>query len=76
MAKGKKSAPKDKKGKGPVAKKPGHKYASVYEIEGDKIKRKNTSCPKCGTGVFLAVHKTRKTCGKCGYMEKIIIKKD
>ncbi len=24
-------------------------------------------CPKCGPGIFLALHKDRKCCGKCGY---------
>ncbi len=33
------------------------------------LKRKNKFCPKCGVGVFLANHKDRLTCGKCGYME-------
>ncbi|VVB66673.1 30S ribosomal protein S27ae [Candidatus Gugararchaeum adminiculabundum] len=28
------------------------------------------SCPKCGTGVFLAEHADRRSCGKCGYFEK------
>ncbi len=27
-------------------------------------------CPKCGSGVKLAEHKDRLSCGKCGYMEK------
>ncbi|MBD3202699.1 30S ribosomal protein S27ae [Candidatus Woesearchaeota archaeon] len=35
----------------------------------DKGKAKNKSCPKCGDGVFLAEHKDRVTCGKCGYTE-------
>ena len=26
-------------------------------------------CPKCGPGIFLASHKDRKSCGKCGYTE-------
>ena len=26
-------------------------------------------CPRCGPGVFLAEHKNRVTCGKCGYSE-------
>ena len=33
------------------------------------LKRKNKSCPKCGQGTFMAKHKDRITCGKCGYME-------
>ncbi|MBW2998245.1 30S ribosomal protein S27ae [Candidatus Woesearchaeota archaeon] len=48
---------------------PSKKYEK-YEISGDTLKRKQPFCPKCGPGVFLAVHKDRKTCGKCGYMEK------
>ncbi len=41
----------------------------LYDIEGDKIKRKRRCCPKCGEGIFLAVHKDRVSCGKCGYTE-------
>ncbi len=33
------------------------------------LKRKNKTCPKCGSGVFLAQHKDRVTCGQCGYAE-------
>ncbi len=47
----------------------------VYEIEGDAIKKKNKFCPKCGPGVFLAEHKDRIACGRCGYMEKKSIPK-
>lgn len=46
-------------------KKPSAKYKK-YTIEGDKLTRK-PSCPKCGPGTFLAEHKSRQTCGKCGY---------
>lgn len=28
-----------------------------------------TSCPKCGNGTFMAKHKNRNSCGKCGYTE-------
>ena len=28
------------------------------------------SCPKCGSGVRLAEHKDRRSCGKCGYFER------
>ncbi|HID26552.1 MAG TPA: 30S ribosomal protein S27ae [Methanosarcinales archaeon] len=41
-----------------------HKF---YEIRGDKIKKIRQTCPRCGAGVFLAKHKNRHTCGKCGY---------
>jgi len=41
------------------------KMNSIYEA--GKAKRK--SCPKCGAGVFLAEHKNRTSCGKCGYTE-------
>lgn len=41
-----------------------------YQIEGESIIRKNKFCPKCGSGVFLAEHSDRLSCGHCGYMEK------
>jgi len=40
-----------------------------YEISGDSVKRKAKFCPKCGPGVFMAEHKDRSTCGRCGYTE-------
>lgn len=43
-----------------------------YKVQGDRVTREKT-CPKCGTGYFLAKHKDRYYCGKCGYME--ILKK-
>jgi len=70
MAKKKKAKVKERKGKKPKKKKPAHKVSRVYEISGDTIKRKNKLCPKCGTGVFMASHKDRWACGKCGYTEK------
>jgi len=44
----------------------GWKISSNYE--GGKLK--NRSCPKCGSGTRLAEHKDRRSCGKCGYMER------
>ncbi|NTV23403.1 MAG: 30S ribosomal protein S27ae [Nanoarchaeota archaeon] len=35
----------------------------------DGAKSKNKTCPKCGAGVFMAEHKNRSSCGKCGYSE-------
>lgn len=40
-----------------------------YSVEGGKLERKGRNCPKCGPGVFLAEHKDRNACGKCGYTE-------
>lgn len=40
----------------------------LYDSSGG-IKRKSKFCPKCGVGVFMAQHKDRHTCGKCGYTE-------
>jgi len=42
---------------------------SVYDISGDKLTRKKRDCPRCGKGVFMAEHKDRNTCGKCGFTE-------
>lgn len=50
------------------AKRPSQRWKK-YKIENNSIKR-NSCCPKCGPGIFLAEHKNRKHCGKCGYMEK------
>lgn len=47
----------------------------LYESSGG-LKRKNKSCPKCGQGTFMAQHKDRYTCGKCGYMEKREVTKE
>lgn len=55
---------KDKKEKTKKIKPSSQKY-KLYD--GDK--RKNLFCPKCGVGVFMASHKDRNTCGKCGYTE-------
>ena len=41
----------------------------IFKIDGDKITRTRRNCPKCGDGVFLADHKDRLSCGKCGYTE-------
>jgi small subunit ribosomal protein S27Ae len=41
----------------------------LYKIEGDKIKRVKKDCPRFGNGVFMAEHKDRNTCGKCGFTE-------
>jgi small subunit ribosomal protein S27Ae len=40
-----------------------------YEVQGDSLNRKAKFCPKCGDGFFMAEHKGRLTCGKCGYTE-------
>ena len=43
---------------------PIYKY---YEVKSGKANRLRKECPRCGHGVFLAEHKDRLTCGKCGY---------
>jgi len=56
----------DKKGGKGKSEKKAKPISSLYE----NGKVKNRSCPKCGPGVFLANHKDRLTCGRCGFMEK------
>ena len=46
-----------------------YKASNVFEIAGSSLKRKTRTCPKCGQGVYMAKHKNRVTCGKCGYTE-------
>lgn len=45
------------------------KKREFFKIEGNNINRLRKHCPKCGPGVFLADHKNRFSCGKCGYTE-------
>ena len=41
-----------------------------YKEQGEgKIVRMKKDCPRCGKGVFMAEHKDRYSCGKCGFTE-------
>jgi len=42
---------------------------SKYSVEGGQLSRSGKFCPRCGIGVFLADHKDRVHCGRCGYTE-------
>ena len=37
--------------------------------KGTLVTAKKPTCPKCGAGVYMATHKDRVSCGKCGYTE-------
>lgn len=63
------AAPAKETKKAAVKLKPTSKRYVLYEISGNSLKRKNKFCPKCGTGVFLAQHKDRATCGNCHFTE-------
>ena len=39
-----------------------------YKVEGEKLER-SRYCQRCGPGFFLAEHKDRFVCGKCGFVE-------
>lgn len=43
--------------------------SKYYKITDNKVERSRRECPRCGKGVFMAVHKDRLTCGKCSYTE-------
>ncbi|MCQ2052690.1 MAG: 30S ribosomal protein S27ae [archaeon] len=45
------------------------KKSNAYDIKGDSLTRIKTACPKCGPGIFMATHKNRVSCGKCGYTQ-------
>ncbi len=47
------------------------KVYKYYKASGDTLERTGKFCPKCGTGVYLAKHKTRYVCGNCHYTEMI-----
>ena len=59
---------KENKGKKQVKNKRPSEVWKKYKIEGGKV-TKGKTCPKCGHGIFLGLHKDRNTCGKCGYTE-------
>jgi len=40
---------------------------SIYDVKGEGLFRKKKHCPRCGPGTWLADHKTRLYCGRCGY---------
>jgi small subunit ribosomal protein S27Ae len=63
-----KPATKAEKKGAPVPKGKQYHMYKIYEVSGTKAKAKNKTCPKCS--VFMANHKDRWTCGKCGYMER------
>ena len=41
----------------------------LYKIDDKGLERLRNECPKCGPGVYMADHKDRLSCGKCGYTE-------
>lgn len=51
-----------KKGTSPAV----YKY---YKVDGAKASKVRKICSRCGKGVFMAAHKNRQTCGKCGLTE-------
>ncbi|OQX19253.1 MAG: 30S ribosomal protein S27ae [Candidatus Altiarchaeales archaeon A3] len=50
------------------------KKSENYKIEGTKLTRTTKFCPRCGDGIFMAKHKDRYGCGKCGYTEFVVKK--
>jgi len=43
------------------------KKSAAYKVEDNKVSRVKKTCLKCGSGVFMAEHKNRYSCGTCGY---------
>lgn len=41
-----------------------------FKVEVDKVSVLGSFCNRCGAGTFMAVHKNRIVCGKCGYGEQ------
>lgn len=56
---------KQRKGKKHMSLKP-HEY---YDVSSGEVRRNRNPCPRCGPGNWLAVHRGRLYCGKCGYTE-------
>ncbi len=64
---GKKKKNVNSKGKKLHTKSVSSKKSSAYKIVEGKIVRIKKTCIKCGSGVFMAEHKNRSSCGLCGY---------
>ena len=62
MAKKEEKGKKQQKGKKPT------QLWKLYQVQGDKLVRKNPFSPK-SPGDFMAKHKGRLVCGKTGYTE-------
>jgi len=45
------------------------KMKDYYVVSGESVSRKRANCPRCGSGTFLAEHKDRQYCGRCGYTQ-------
>lgn len=58
-----------KKGAAAKAPKGQNLKSRMYEVKDGKIVKRGPTCPRCGDAVFLATHKDRQSCGKCGYTE-------
>jgi len=46
-----------------------HKFQKAsehYKVSGDSVERVKKVCDRCGDGIFMADHKDRWYCGKCG----------
>ncbi|HIH39898.1 TPA: 30S ribosomal protein S27ae [Candidatus Woesearchaeota archaeon] len=53
-----------------AAKGKSYQIYKAYRIDGNRLIRKGGLCPKC-EGSILALHKDRKSCGRCGFMERV-----
>ncbi len=42
-----------------------------FKVDGDKLTKLKKICSRCGKGNYMAEHKDRRTCGKCGLTEFI-----
>ncbi len=51
--------------------KKGHspKVYGYFDVKDGKASRNHNICSRCGKGVFMAQHKDRRSCGRCGLTE-------
>jgi small subunit ribosomal protein S27Ae len=45
--------------------------SKFFKLQNNAVERIKRDCPRCGKGTFMAAHKDRHTCGKCGFTEFI-----
>jgi small subunit ribosomal protein S27Ae len=47
----------------------------LFKTDKDDTTASRNTCPKCGAGVYLARHKDRESCGRCGYTVFTVVQK-
>jgi len=45
------------------------KQWEILKVDKNELKRQKKTCPRCGSGTYMAEHKDRYYCGSCKFTE-------